>query len=512
VTALLGESGELERWLEALVDRELVSPVEDVRFSGEGAYRFRHEILRDASYALLVAEDRKLGHRLAADWLERVGESDALTLAQHCERGEALGRALPHYLKAAEVALERGDLAAVLDLAERAGRLGPDAQAQGLLAALEGDAHYWRGEYAAAEQRYLSALQLVPRGKRRRHQVAAYLMIVWSATEALERMESLAQALVDSDDVEEDPSARAGAMATAAWRLYLAGRSGVSDRLLSASAALVEEPDRADAALAAHVHRARAARALVRAGDPVGFLEETERCSQRFQEIGDERETCFQRANVGYALGTLGRWADAEKELRAALAVAERLRLDHVAYGVRSNLGLCLGHLGRIREAVTLEQRCASWFEQSGDRRLAGASSVYQAIIHLMAGELEAAEELARAALVYPNHGTQAHATATLARVLLLRGKADEALRCAETARRMMEKESIVEGEASVRLVWAETLRRRGRDAEAREAIGAARTQLLGRAEKISRPEWRESFLQIPDHARTLELAARWLG
>src|SRR5262249_60299689 len=96
---------------------------------------------------------------------------------------------------------------------------------------------------------------------------------------------------------------------------------------------------RADATFAAQLHRARAARGLTD-GDPATFLAEMERSAARFEEIGDAREACLQRANAGYALIELGRYAEAETDLRATLVVAERMGLDHVAYGCRSNLGI----------------------------------------------------------------------------------------------------------------------------------------------------------------------------
>jgi hypothetical protein len=45
----------------------------------------------------------------------------------------------------------------------------------------------------------------------------------------------------------------------------------------------------------------------------------------------------------------------------------------------------------------------------------------------------------------------------------------------------------------------------------ARGAAVSARERLRERAAKIDVPEWRESFLcNVPDHARTFELAEKW--
>jgi hypothetical protein len=47
---------------------------------------------------------------------------------------------------------------------------------------------------------------------------------------------------------------------------------------------------------------------------------------------------------------------------------------------------------------------------------------------------------------------------------------------------------------------------------EGREALSAARARLLGRADRIHDPAWRESFLtRVPDNARILELARAFL-
>jgi tetratricopeptide (TPR) repeat protein len=184
--------------------------------------------------------------------------------------------------------------------------------------------------------------------------------------------------------------------------------------------------------------------------------------------------------------------------------------LDHVAYGVRSNLGMALARLGHLADARTLEQRAAVWFERR-DRRLAGACHLYLAIIHLAESDLAAAEEEARVALGLLTGEIQAQALAHLARVLLARGRIAEALERALEAERRLAEGVVFEGEALVHLVRAEALRAAGHADAATSAILRARERLLERAAKIGDAEWRRSFLEeIPDHARTLELARGW--
>ncbi|KYF56180.1 hypothetical protein BE04_37575 [Sorangium cellulosum] len=72
---------------------------------------------------------------------------------------------------------------------------------------------------------------------------------------------------------------------------------------------------------------------------------------------------------------------------------------------------------------------------------------------------------------------------------------------------------TLEEGESLVRLTVAEALSASGKRAEAMAAIASARAALLARADKLSDPTWRERFLRdVPDNARTLELARQWVG
>jgi len=79
--------GNLEPWLELLVEHEILNRAGPRRLPGEPTFAFRHELLREAAYASLTDDDRVTGHRLAGSWLEAAGERDPVVLAEHCERG-----------------------------------------------------------------------------------------------------------------------------------------------------------------------------------------------------------------------------------------------------------------------------------------------------------------------------------------------------------------------------------------------------------------------------------------
>jgi hypothetical protein len=104
---------------------------------------------------------------------------------------------------------------------------------------------------------------------------------------------------------------------------------------------------------------------------------------------------------------------------------------------------------------------------------------------------------------------------ATLAGLRLAQGRAEEALAAAEDA---MARYTAMGGcglfrAAFVRLAHAEALHATGAHAAARSAIARARARLLAIADKIADPDYRASFLaHVPENARTLALAAAWLG
>jgi hypothetical protein len=100
----------LERHLRQLVEEELIEPQTGGRFAGAGEYRFRHALVRDAAYGLVPDTVRPMSHRLAGEWLERMGEPDPLELATHYHLGQQPARAIPFYLQAARRFLERHDL------------------------------------------------------------------------------------------------------------------------------------------------------------------------------------------------------------------------------------------------------------------------------------------------------------------------------------------------------------------------------------------------------------------
>ena len=232
-----------------------------------------------------------------------------------------------------------------------------------------------------------------------------------------------------------------------------------------------------------------------------------------FEAAGDRRGACMTLANLGCLLCALGLFAEAEGALRRAHATATRMSLGGVAALALHNLGAVLAALGRLDEARAAEGEAVRAFEKAGDPRLEGASRVYLARILLAAGDVDAADAEARRTVGSAGSPPpiRAGAQATLARVLLARGRVAEALEIASLAAEALASlGSIEDFEAAIGLAHAEALFAAGDRAGAEAAIAAACRRLLARAERMHEPT-RASFLgMVPDNARCLALATAW--
>ena len=103
----------------------------------------------------------------------------------------------------------------------------------------------------------------------------------------------------------------------------------------------------------------------------------------------------------------------------------------------------------------------------------------------------------------------------TLGRILLRQNRTLEALTVTQRAMEMLANglASQEEGEALIRLSFAEAIHAAKEHRGARDAIAEAREYIHSAVARIQDPLVRQSFLsQVPENARTLSLALEWLG
>ncbi|AKT40051.1 serine/threonine-protein kinase PknK [Chondromyces crocatus] len=517
VTALLGgenKNREIESVLQALSARELIAPINTPGLLAND-YVFRHAIVREAAYAMLTDHDRELGHRLAGEWLERTGHPDAMTIAEHFRRGGVPDRSVRWYRRAAEQALEANDLSAALERAIRATEAGAEGPELGGVRLIEAEANLWRGELAMAEQRANEAtdlLQPLSAAWFRAGMQAAIAAGRLGATERVARWAAVASVVTGGENARR---AQMVCLSNCATYLTFGGRFAEADALISRLDQAIAEQGRLDPEVAAELHQMRAFRASA-AGDPGACLRELQAAQAAFDLAGDQRNACTIRSNLGFIYTELGDFEHAEETLRSALTIAARMGLDDLETVILHNLGKPLAYRGNLDEARVIEQRAVDAFQQQGAARTEGVSRVYLAEIAFLSGDLVAAEREARAAAetlkVAPS--LRASAVALLSRALLAQGRTAEALLSAREAHAaLQELGSLEEGEALVRLAYAEALEATGASSDAASVLATAREHLLSRAAKISDLRWRDSFLtQVPDNARTLSLSDAPLG
>ncbi len=489
--------------LAALCRNECIA--EKSRSAGRAAdahFVFRHALVREAAYRTLTAPDRQIGHGLAGDWMERRAEADPLVLAHHFERGPDARRAVRWLELAARRALDADDLAAVHARAQRAAECGADRGERARLAAIEAEAFMWEGDNPRCVLSGLHAVRRLARGG------PDWCRATGSAAVAAARMGKrqvlalLGRELMRAEMTPVSADEYAWLAVRVSLQLRYVGESTLAELLLAGA-------ERAAASLSPPMRR------LVesyRGGIDANFKPQRYALQvEVFRELGDRFRSAQARINHGYALITVGAYAEARAALVDALSEAERMRSAVLLRHAQNNLGLCLYRLGELAEAADLELGALGWFADTGDRRLECVTHIYLSLIGRAAGDLPAALEHGERAVELSRTVPlmQAFALASHADALRGAGRVAEALAAARRAQAIPPSD-IEEGEELARLLAAETLTAAGFADEARFAVTEAAARVVATSEQIPDPAHRHSFLAaIPENARLLRLAGR---
>ena len=479
---------------------------------GDTVYAFRHALLRDAAYAMLTEDDRRLGHALAGAHLLASHERDPLILAEHFERGGLLERAIGFYTDAASRALAGIDTAGALAHAERAVRCGASGVALGQLRAIQAEAHGWDGKNELAQKHALSAMELLPKAT-----PPWFVAIAWAIQASVklgDRIEELDEALRSAV---VDPKVERTSLLDATRGLaYLLQVSDIGQGpLFTLLDRMVREVAPEDTITIAKIDGARAVAAL-----SSGDLGETVRLAglacARLVELGELRGTCPMLVGSGFAATEIGDHAEAERRLLRAIEIGTKLGLRNLVAGAKNNLGLALFRLGRITEAIELERDAAALARAAGDRRLEGVCRIYLARILLDSEDIAGAEREVRAAIdlvatLPPSH---AYASSVLAKVSLAKGDVAGALAADDAAMRsLVIAGAMMDGESFIRLTHAEVLHAAEKKDAARDAIREAKRVLDARMRNITDPSARQGFAErVPENARTTTMYEKLTG
>jgi tetratricopeptide (TPR) repeat protein len=520
VASLLGvvpSDPELRAHLDGIEREELISRAGAASDPAENEFAFRHAVVREATYRTLTRDDQRLAHRLAAEWLERAGTTDALAVAQHFELGDERSRASMWYLRAAELALGGNDLASAIELARRGLGCEPPLATTGSLRRVLGEGHYWRAEYRDAHEFATSALPLLTVGGPEWCEVSTRLAVIHTRLGDMGSVRATSERLREGVLAATGPGVvpRAIALARVAAALTLSGHADLAGDILRDAIALGGTLCETEPALVARIRDVQAMRAVI-TGDPGMFTTYRLASTRAYDLAGDRRNACMGRVNLAYGYMELGEFEAAESELRGAIETAERMDARGIITSALHNLGFTRFRRGDLDEALTIERAAVDRAVAQSDVRMEYASRFYLARIHWSRGEF--AESLREASVVLDDARTtkpvRAAGLAIAARAMLSLGYATEALEHAERSVALIDSiGGIEDGEALARLVLAETKMACGHADEAHRAIASARDRLNTGAARLADATARDAYMQrIEEHARTMALADEWLA
>jgi len=495
---------DLDHGLGDLVAREALVRRTSSRFADEAEYGFRHAIVREAAYGMLTEADRTLGHRLAAEWLESAGEGDAMSLAEHFERGGAPDRAVRFWLRAADQALGGNDFVEAAQRADRGIRCGASGETKGALLLVSAEAHRWRAQIATAKVQGTEALAHLRPGSTLWWNASIPVVVACGQLGHHDELEAISSILLATSPDADAAASCAVALFRAEAQADQAGRRALSDALFDAGEARLARAGGDPIALGwSYIVRGTRARRGGNVGALVGLME---RALETFEASGDLRTACIQRTNLADGASEIGCWEDAERHLRDALAMSDRLGLLYTRPFILANLADVVVRQGAISEGLALADEALAHAIAAGNRRFEAASRTCRAHALWLRGDFEQAEAEASRALRTAEAAPPMRplAGAFLSRACLSLGRFDDALAAAVDAARAFADYRPDNVEALVALVLAEALRAAGREGEAGEVIRRAKETVLRRAEPLD-PEWRRGFLErVEEHARIL--------
>ena len=453
-------SGRIPAVLLELIHKELVRPGQS-DFVDEGAFEFRHLLIRDAAYDALPKESRADLHVRFADWFEaRAGDRSAEyaeIVGWHLEQahrylselgtlGERLnelaGRAADRLAAAGWTASARGDVSAGVTLRSRALTLMPaDAPRRRQVLADLGDALLWRGRFDEADRALSEAIELADQAGDERTRIRSrlsQLRLRFQVDPAADyeqiEIEALDAATLCESNGDDFGAARAWRvvywtrwgqcqlerMRPAAERAFEHDRRAKDqhypqDDLIGVLVSLVWGPTPASEALAkgeeileaVRGHRGAEAYTMCFLGQVRGMLGQREAAREMIlrgvadrQELGDLPGAAMSHGEgLGYFVEMVrGDWRAGEKELRQGFEALESMGDKNYLAITAGWLAHCLYVQGRYEEADDFASVC----ENSAAKSWIAAQVLWRgarAMLHARGGDVETGEALAREAV-----------------------------------------------------------------------------------------------------------------
>lgn len=517
VAAVLGipsANTEVEEALTALTELELVQTHAQSRLAGEQEYGFRHVLVCDAAYSLLTDEDLAAGHRQAARFLESAGESNAASIAQHFQRGADKQNAAACYLRAAEEGLRRGAFTETLHWVDCGLLCAQEDSITVKLRSLESFPSLILGRY----DRVLSSVEHA--FARSRPGSLGWCRLVVGALAAamssqdVPRALSLVSQIIETEPDEEAVTSYIEVLNLVSASMVLAAPWSVLQTLVRKLEVCTELAEACNPLIRRCLHATRAMLCLRREPRPWTAVLECQRAVALAKEAGD---LLIEQANrvviQEYAWLDLGDLEQVYRRLLASEAEALSSPIDLVGHHWRHLIASTLCLLPDERGWSQAEAKVAPLLTGNHPMWPLLAQSVL-AQVALLRGQLVQAEAQAHAlmqrfpadwALLLPAASVQI-------RALLGLGRAPEATAVAE---KVLSTFPLLTGaghtELELRVAASEAFRESGDLPRAQAELRETLRQIQLRADDISEPSWRHSYLTRNPHCvRAQSLASEW--
>jgi len=498
--------------LASLVEQEVlvVKPVS--RFAEQRELSFRHALLREGAYATLTEDDRRLGHRLAGEWLEQHGEADPMVLAGHFERGQDGPRAASYYLGASEQAFHVLDLDATMARAGLGLRCSPPPELRIALLGMrcEASGQGWQrigATMADAEELMRSA----PRGSIPWAQGVLAFGEGALVAGKLDELLAVISLLRGVDPAPEAVGKMALALLSGICILDNFGRVAEATALEGHFFALVRSTEDREPLTRFWWNTLVGMRGSYAHEDVWTAMQHSDANQVIYDVIRGERIFLNMQLFRGLNLWYLGELAAAQRTLEGITTADESL--GPVSSLRRLGLSWTCADRGALEDARGLAVQLSEYGHAHRNPLEEGRGRWVLAEVLRRMGDLEGADRELQTALGMVVPLEHPGVLGTFAVLRLAQGRAEEALAAAEDAMSRCTRMGgcgVFRG-AFIRLAHAEALHATGALDAAKHTIAEARGRLLTIADRIDAPAYRKSFLDnVPENARTLLLADAW--
>jgi class 3 adenylate cyclase/tetratricopeptide (TPR) repeat protein len=478
-TALAEIGGEVAA-LPALVRKELIRPYRSPVFPTDDAFRFRHQLIRDAAYGAMPKALRAELHEQFGRWLETNRSEYDEIVGYHFEQAFRLKEQL--------APVDDG----VAELASRAGHLLGAA----------GHRAFERGDTPAAVSLLSRAAALLPAGSRRRLELLVDLGYALHEAGELERTRSTFTDLIPEAGAAGEPALASRARIGLLYGEVLTGGAFREPmRILTAEIAKLEELGD-DRGLAEAWQLDGSLRSWLGESELGG--ESNARAVEYATRAGNRR---IAAQAIAYRVLLQG-WGctPASDGLRECDQLLEQYAGTSIEPYLRAARAMHLSFLADIDGARHESAAARELFHQFGNELMASAGRLSTANIEIRGGDFEAAEAAARDGIErlerLGEQGFLSSVTGQLAEALYRQGRYDEA---EQTARRT--EELAMEDDFDPRFQWravqARVLARRGEFAEA-EVLAREALEIVGQTDWYDQRGLASSAL-----GEVLELAGR---